>query len=64
MAGTDGRVLALKPGGAFDERVECAVLAVRRAEIAHADVRFVLDPLLQGGDKTRNGVADADGRTF
>src|SRR5262249_28644530 len=55
-----GRVLALEPGGAFelrDDRVECAISVVRRAEIAQAGVRLARDPLLQGG--TEAGLANA-----
>jgi hypothetical protein len=55
-----GRVLALERGGArklCDDRVEGAVLVVRRAEIAHAGIRFAPDTFLKGGGEA--GLPDA-----
>ena len=54
------RVIAGEPGGAFeleDERIERAVLMMRRAEIAHARVRLVLDTVRESGCESR--LADA-----
>ena len=54
------RVVAREPGGAFeldDERVERAVLMVRRAEIAQPRVRLALDALRQRRGQAR--LADA-----
>src|SRR5205085_4897822 len=52
--------IARKPGGMFeldDERVERAVLMMRRAEIAQAGMRFASDLLGESSSKPR--LADA-----
>src|SRR5262249_11531200 len=54
------RVLALESRRALelrDERVESTVLALGRAEIAHAAVRLALDLLVQGGGEARLAYA-------
>jgi len=54
------RILAREPGGAFelgDERVEGALLVMRRTEIAQPRMRLADEPVVQDGHQTR--LADA-----
>jgi len=60
MSSLVDRILAREPGGAFelgDERVEGAVLVMRRTEIAQPRMRLAGEPVVQDAHQTR--LADA-----
>ena len=62
-----GRVLARETSGAFqlrDGRVQCAVLVVRRAEVAQASVRLACKPLLERSGDARLADARLAGKQY